>query len=61
MRQVYLTARSIPPGAALQMALQAETDEERNFFAYIADMNLQRAQWEEIQAEQTKKQKGEQP
>ena len=58
-KTLYLQARSIPPGMALQMALQAESDEERNFFAYIADMNLQRAQWEVIRAEENKRKDGE--
>lgn len=53
-KNLYLQARSIPPGTALQMALLAESDEERNFFAYIADMNLQRLQWEAIRAEENK-------
>lgn len=39
---------AVLPGEALQMVRNAKSDEERNFFAYIADMNLQRAQWEYI-------------
>ena len=51
LRRCYWEVPSTPPGTSLQMALQAESDEERNFFAHIADVNLQRAQWEVIQAE----------
>ena len=48
IKQLYETARNVLPGEALQMVRNANTDEEHNFFAYIADMNLQRAQWEYI-------------
>lgn len=48
LKQLYETARAVLQGEALQMVRNAECDEERNFFAYIADMNLQRAQWEYI-------------
>ncbi len=58
LRRCYWEARSIPPGTALQMALQAGADEERNFFAYIADMNLQRMQWEVIRAEENETEDG---
>ena len=32
------------PFLALQLAREAESDEERNFYGRISDMNLQRAQ-----------------
>ena len=48
LKQLYETAMAVLPGEALQMVRNAKSDEERNFFAYIADMNLQRAQWEYI-------------
>ena len=51
LKQLYEMARAVLPGEALQMARNANTDEERNFFAYIADMNLQRAQWKYIDDE----------
>ena len=54
LKQLYETARTVLPGEALQMVHSAESDEERNFFAYIADMNLQRAQWEYINSSQDK-------
>ncbi len=54
LKQLYETARGMLPGEALQMARNADTDEERNFFAYISDMNLQRAQWEYINSSQDK-------
>lgn len=41
---LYQVAREIPPGVALEAARQAESDEERNFYAFISDMNLQREQ-----------------
>lgn len=44
IRDLYVRARSLLPGDALAAARNAESDEERNFFAYVADMNLQRAQ-----------------
>ncbi len=51
LKQWYLKAQNVPPGMALQAAMLAESDEERSFFAYIADMNLQRLQWEAIRQE----------
>lgn len=45
-------ARNVPPGVALEAARQAESDEERNFYAFISDMNLQRAQWDYIKSSQ---------
>lgn len=44
LKELYQTAREIPPGVALEMVRRAESDEERNFFAFISDMNLQREQ-----------------
>ncbi len=54
LKQLYETAHSIPPGVALEAARQGENDEERNFYAYISDMNLQRAQWDYIESSQNK-------
>ena len=48
LKQLYQIARSIPPFEALDMARHAGTAEERNFYAFIANMNLQRAQWDYI-------------
>ena len=48
-KKLYQAACSIPPGEALEMARHAESNEERNFFAFIADMNLQRAQKKAIE------------
>ena len=48
-KKLYQAACSIPPGEALEMARRAESNEERNFFAFIADMNLQRAQKKAIE------------
>ena len=54
LKQLYLKARSIPPFVALDAARHAESQEERNFYAFISDMNLQRKQWEYIRAEEQK-------
>lgn len=54
LKQLYQIARSIPPFDALDMARNAVSDEERNFYAFICDMNLQRAQWEYIRNEEPK-------
>ena len=43
-QQLYTLARSIPAGKALQWATRAESEEERFFWAHIANMNLQRSQ-----------------
>lgn len=49
IKRLYQEARRISPGEALEMARRAESDEERNFYAFISDMNLQRQQREYIQ------------
>lgn len=54
LKQLYETAKAVLPGEALQMVKKAENDEECNFYAYIADMNLQRAQWEYINSSQNR-------
>ena len=41
---VYLAARHLGYLRALDMARLAASEEERNFFAYIADMNLRHRQ-----------------
>lgn len=41
---IYLAARQLNYLPALNLARQACSEEERNFFTYIADMNLQREQ-----------------
>ena len=43
-QELYETARRIDHATALNMIREADNEEERNFWAYIADMNLQRAQ-----------------
>lgn len=45
---LYKNAQKIAPAYALGLIRQAKSDEERNFFAYICDMNTQRAQWHYI-------------
>ena len=51
LKKLYQIARSIPPFVALDAARHAESQEERNFYAFISDMNLQRKQWEYIRSE----------
>ena len=41
---LYKNARRIAYTNALELARKAKSEEERNFFAFIADMNLQREQ-----------------
>ena len=50
IQEIYKVAREIDPAAAMRAVQCAETDEERQFYAYIADMNLQRAQKAVIEA-----------
>ncbi len=49
LKRLYDLARKIAPGNALDLVRKAESDEERNFFAFIADMNLQREQKKAIE------------
>ena len=44
LKNLYNIAKKIGHANALNLARHAESQEERNFFAYIADMNLQRKQ-----------------
>ena len=60
LKQLYQIARNIDYATALNLARQAETDEERNFFAFIGDMNLQRAQREYIRTEEARNKRHEQ-
>lgn len=48
-RQLYFLAQELGHARALDLARHAESQEERNFFAYVADMNLQRKQKEVIE------------
>ena len=52
LKELYEAARTIAPGEALEMVRLAESDAERNFYAFISDMNLQRQQWEYIKSEE---------
>ena len=49
LKDLYDSAKKIGYANALGLARQAENDEERNFFAFIADMNLQREQKKAIE------------
>ena len=50
-KKLYETAKSLGHANAIDFARKAESEEERKFFAYIADMNLQRAQRAVIEQE----------
>ena len=54
MKTLYEQAREISHSDALNLIRQAQSEEERNFWAYIADMNLQRAQQQLIAQERAK-------
>ena len=45
---LYQAAASIDPARALDLIRGAQSEEERNFYAYVADMNLQRRQRAQI-------------
>ncbi len=51
---LYKNARKISYTNALELVRKAKSEEERNFFAYIADMNLQRVQQTFIQNQGSK-------
>ena len=44
LKQLYETARKVKTNVALEMVMEAQTDEERKFYAFVMNMNLQRAQ-----------------
>lgn len=44
LKQLYEAARNVKPNVALEMVMEAQTDEERKFYAFVMNMNLQRAQ-----------------
>ena len=60
LKKLYQIARTIAPGDAIEMARHAETAEERNFYVFIGDMNLQRAQMEYIRTEEARNKRHEQ-
>ena len=41
IKSLYIKARNIEPDTALKMALEADNQEEKRFFTYIAYMNLE--------------------
>lgn len=51
IEQIYELARSVEPNQAMRMVQQVESDEERRFWAFVAEMNLQRRQMAVIHAE----------
>lgn len=48
-KKLYEQATKMEPHEALRLVMQADTDEERKFFNYIANMNVQRRQKEVIE------------
>lgn len=50
-RLLYKNARKLAPGQALELARKANSQEEHDFFIYVSNMNLQRAQRAHIQKE----------
>ena len=49
LAKLYAAAKRIQPSVAMRLAQQAKTQEERFFYARIAEMNLQRRQKETIE------------
>lgn len=48
-KEFYETAKKLGHANALNLARNADSEEERNFFAFIANMNLQREQKKAIE------------
>ena len=48
LKQAYEPVREVGYSNALQMAREATSEEERDFYAFVSNMNLQRAQWDYI-------------
>lgn len=44
IQEIYAAALQVTPHEAMRAVQNAETDEARVFYAYVANMNLQRAQ-----------------
>lgn len=44
LKELYEKAIQVDPNAALRQMQAAETEEERKFYAFLVDMQLQRAQ-----------------
>lgn len=47
-KRLYERAIAVDPDDALRMAMEAKDTEEKRFFTFIADMNLQRRSIEEF-------------
>lgn len=44
LKQLYEAARKVEPNQAMRYVMTTDSDEERRFFAFVANMNLQRRQ-----------------
>lgn len=49
LKELYEIAVQVKPSMAMRMLQEAQTEEERKFYAFVANMNLQRAQKEAIE------------
>lgn len=49
LKQFYLRAKELSPFACYRMAMDSKDEEERRFFAFLGNMNLQRRQAEVIE------------
>lgn len=49
LKQLYEAAREVEPNQALRHVMTADSNEERRFFAFVANMNLQRRQQQVIE------------
>ena len=49
LKQLYEAACAVEPNQALRQVITADSDEERRFFAFVANMNLQRRQQDVIE------------
>lgn len=56
-KSLYELAIAVDPDDALRMAMEAKDTEEKRFFTFIADMNLQRRDREEFRERLAKKEK----
>lgn len=49
LKKLYEEAKNMAPSKAMRLVQQAKSDEERRFYGFIAEMNLQRAQKKAIE------------
>ena len=49
LKELYEMAKKIDPYLAMRFLQEAESEEERRFYMFVGDMNLQHAQKEAIE------------